>query len=143
MALRSFFELTYEPPGRMSAGTACQLTLVFTPKLNQPIDAELQLLTATGPMSIPVLCSIPAAVVRFSTTSLDFGTIVRGESCSLTLTASNEGALSCPFTLERLHTTQPRGEGGEVDPAKLFEMSETGVLQPYSKQQLKVATLSH
>ena len=66
---RSFFELTHDPPGRMSAGTSCPLHLLFSPKLNQPIDSELQLLTATGPMAIPLKCTIQTAEVSLDVRS--------------------------------------------------------------------------
>ena len=52
--VRSFFELTHVPPGRMSAGTSASLNLCFTPKLNKDIEFDLPLLTQTGPMSVPV-----------------------------------------------------------------------------------------
>ena len=60
-AHRSFFELTHDPPGRMSAGTSLPLTLVFEPKLNVDIDTELTLMTATGPQAIPLRCTVKVA----------------------------------------------------------------------------------
>ena len=52
--VRSFFELTHTPPGRMSAGTSSGLSLKFEPKLDEDIEFELPILTQTGPMSVPV-----------------------------------------------------------------------------------------
>jgi hypothetical protein len=36
-----FFEVSYEKPGRMSAGTSCVLHIAFTPQLNEDILAEV------------------------------------------------------------------------------------------------------
>ena len=36
--IRDFFEIIYTPPGRVSAGMSCPITIRFTPQLNDDID---------------------------------------------------------------------------------------------------------
>ena len=87
--VRDFFVLTHAPPGRMSAGTSCVLTLTFTPKLNQDIDVTLPFTCATGPMEVPVRCTTKKVVLSLSAPALDFGGVVSGEASSLTLTTTS------------------------------------------------------
>lgn len=56
-SIRDFFEITYTPSGQMSAGLATDITVKFIPKVNEDIISELPVLTATGPMNIPVECT--------------------------------------------------------------------------------------
>jgi hypothetical protein len=53
-----FFVITFEKPGRMSAGVSCPIDIVFTPKVNQDIKTTIKLLTGTGPVEIPLICLI-------------------------------------------------------------------------------------
>ena len=49
-----YFEIYHNPPGRMSAGISCKITIRFTPDVNIDIDTHLPILTQTGPLNIPV-----------------------------------------------------------------------------------------
>ena len=125
-AVRSFFELTHKPPGRMSAGVTTPLTLTFTPKVNQDIESEILFHTATGPMTVPLQATTKKAKITLPSPSIDFGAVVMGEEKRMPLTIVNGGALDCPLTITTLHATQPEpeaageaaggGEAGELPP---------------------------
>ena len=123
IAVRSFFELTHTPPGRMSAGVSANLSIVFTPKTNEDIDSEIPFLTSTGPMSIPLKARTKKCKIAIPNPTLDFGMVVMGEERTLALTIHNGGALACPLSLTVLHETQPEAgeeEGEDADDTPVF-----------------------
>mmetsp|Transcript_13263 Transcript_13263/g.44213 ORF Transcript_13263/g.44213 Transcript_13263/m.44213 type:complete len:1380 (-) Transcript_13263:173-4312(-) len=128
----SFFLLEHQPPGRMVAGRSVSLKLTFTPKLGEDIDTVLLLLTHTGPMSVPIRCAPKKLAVLLQTSALHFGTVVLGESASLTLEVKNSGALGTAFAV-----SLQRGAGDAADEAgkAVFEAGSGGTitLAPRSK----------
>ena len=56
-----FFKITFEKPGRMSAGVSCPMTISFKPELNEDIFTSINFYTETGPVSVPVRCLIKDA----------------------------------------------------------------------------------
>ena len=68
--IKDFFEITYEKPGRMSAGTSCSILIEFDPKLNKDIVSVLPVLSHTGPINIPLECYTKKVVPSISTASL-------------------------------------------------------------------------
>jgi hypothetical protein len=80
-----------------------QVTVTFTPKLNEDIFEELPVLAQTGPMSVPIQCLIKRTVISTdpSTGRLDFGMVTRAEKGVRTLTIENRGALPTTFELEQ------------------------------------------
>jgi hypothetical protein len=56
-AVRDFFEVTFTPPGQISAGLATEIMIRFIPKINEDIVSELPLLAATGPLAVPIECT--------------------------------------------------------------------------------------
>ena len=103
--VRSFFELTHVPPGRMSAGTSASLNLCFTPKLNKDIEFDLPLLTQTGPMSVPVKALCKKVVLSASATAFDFSGVVLGERHTLPVLIKNDGALPSRYTCKLVGTS--------------------------------------
>ncbi|CAI7992695.1 Cilia- and flagella-associated protein 74 [Geodia barretti] len=55
--LKDFISVDFNPPGAMSAGLTCHMTVTFEPKLNKDLTGEIEMLTQTGPFSIPVRCT--------------------------------------------------------------------------------------
>eukprot|EP00742_Colponemidia_sp_Colp-10_P008825 GILJ01009584.1.p1 GENE.GILJ01009584.1~~GILJ01009584.1.p1 ORF type:complete len:1812 (-),score=327.15 GILJ01009584.1:58-4746(-) len=108
---KDFFDIKYIPPGRMSAGMTCPLTITFMPKLNQDINTFLPLLCQTGPVNIPLQCKIKRSVVSVSTSVtpwttvsnglavIDFGAVILGESGKKYLKFKNDGALLTDFRI--------------------------------------------
>lgn len=105
-----FFEIKYEKPGRMSAGTSCSLEITFTPKINEDIFGFVQLLSQTGPIDIPLQCLKKRCIPRVLTTAMDFGEVVMGQIVKQQITIKNSGALATFFTVSPLMS-----EGSDVE----------------------------
>lgn len=101
-----FFTITFEKPGRMSAGMSCSVEIVFKPQLNKDILDEIKLLTETGPVSIPLHCLIRRCAPRIVDTHLNFGSMIVGQKNLMTVKIVNTQALSTRFTIEEVE-----GEG--------------------------------
>ena len=52
--LKDFLEISFSPPGQMSAGLTCDLLVTFKPKINEDVEGQLFFLSQTGPFHIPV-----------------------------------------------------------------------------------------
>ncbi len=61
--------------GRMSAGMVCPITIRFTPQLNEDINDVFPILTETGPINIPLVCTSKKAIVGIEQTTIDFGKV--------------------------------------------------------------------
>jgi hypothetical protein len=88
-----YFEVFYVPPGKMSAGINCKVTIKFTPQLNQNIDTKLPISTTLGMMSVPIRCTYRKAVVTAASTVIDFGDVLYGEDKEQDIILKNDGAL--------------------------------------------------
>lgn len=100
--IKDFFTVTYQKPGRMSAGMSCTVTVRFNPKINQDIEATLPIQAETGMIGIPLCCYTKKAVPQISNRILDFGEVVMGERCSRVLKVTNSGALPAKFSLSAI-----------------------------------------
>ena len=81
---------------RMSAGLSTTITITFTPQLNVDINGVLPLLSETGPINIPLICTCKKAQVylaRPDEAKVDFGQVIYGEQCTRYIKLKNEGAL--------------------------------------------------
>ena len=94
---RDFFTVTFEKPGRMSAGMTCSLDIEFRPRVNQDIFIELKFLTQTGPVEVPLHCLIKRCAPRIITPEIDFGTIVMGQKATLLFKMINTQAIATKF----------------------------------------------
>ena len=97
-----FFVITFEKPGRMSAGVSCPIDIVFTPKVNQDIKTTIKLLTGTGPVEIPLICLIKRCAPRIQNPIVDFGTLVVGQKMQQLLHIKNTEALGTAFRVVRV-----------------------------------------
>lgn len=77
----------------MSAGLSTTITITFTPQLNQDIDSYLPLLSETGPINIPLICTCKKALISVEEPKINFGHVIYGEQCSKNLKFKNDGAL--------------------------------------------------
>ena len=143
VAVRSFFELTHTPPGRMSAGVTAPLKIVFTPKVNEDIESEVTFHTSTGPMTVPLKAKTKKCKIAIPNATIDFGAVVMGEERTLPLTIHNGGALEAPLQMSVLHETQPQAEdedededggdgGGGDDETPVFTFSGPATVPGYS-----------
>ncbi|DBA95272.1 TPA: Cilia- and flagella-associated protein 74 [Trebouxia sp. C0006] len=149
-------ELQYRPPGHISAGLTCQITIIFTPKVNEDIQSSIPLLSETGPIGIPVSCLIKRAVLTVMPQELSVGPsggVVLGEQGQATFTILNEGALQVQFEISsggQKLPALPAGsskkkaddsaseQDGQLQLGSLVVVSKQGVVQGYSKTQVKV-----
>lgn len=92
--VKDFFYIEYTPSGRMSAGLSTTITIIFTPQVNQDINSYLPLLSETGPIKIPLICTCKKALLSVETPKIDFGNVIFGEQKTCYLTVKNSGALS-------------------------------------------------
>jgi hypothetical protein len=76
--IKDYFEITYTPSGRMSAGLSTTIQIVFTPKVMKDskgvdINNFLPLLAETGPINIPIVCTCQKALIDVESPIVDFG----------------------------------------------------------------------
>jgi hypothetical protein len=105
--ISDFFEIEFQPPGRMSAGTTCTVTLWFTPKKNRDIYTSFNILSQTGPIAFPLQATTRKTILTMTPQDdtgrklVDFGDVLRGEQQEKTLHIQNSGALPAKFELVR------------------------------------------
>lgn len=124
-----FFVITFEKPGRMSAGVSCSIEVAFNPQLNQDIMTHLSFLTETGPVKVPLTCLIKRCAPRILNPNIDFGSVIIGQKVNLALKMKNTEALSTSFKIVPVEdevgknmtltngegmSSRPQTEGGEV-----------------------------
>ena len=88
-----FFVITFDKPGRMSAGVSCPIEVTFTPKINQDIKTFIRFYTETGPIAVPLTCLIKRCAPRVLTPQLDFGSVVIGQIVHQKIFIKNTQAL--------------------------------------------------
>ncbi|XP_036435612.1 LOW QUALITY PROTEIN: cilia- and flagella-associated protein 74 [Colossoma macropomum] len=103
-SLMDFISVSFEPPGPMSAGMACELKAVFKPVLNENLEGEVQFQSATGPFSVIIKCTRKKCEMVVGSSLIDFGTHVVGQTISRVITLTNRGALGTRYALATLST---------------------------------------
>ncbi|MEW5303719.1 MAG: hypothetical protein WDW36_006383 [Sanguina aurantia] len=95
-------EVGYTLPGYLAAGVSGEVTLTFTPKANEDIETQVNLLGESGPFVIPVRCLSKKALMGVSSAEVGFGAggVTLGESTVRNLVLSNRGALEVEYRLE-------------------------------------------
>lgn len=63
----------------MSAGLSTTITITFTPQVNEDISSYLPLLSETGPIRIPLICTCKKALISVSDSHIDFENVIFGE----------------------------------------------------------------
>jgi hypothetical protein len=94
-----FFDVTFEKPGRMSAGVSCPLTIQFKPEENRDIRSFLRFNTQTGPVAVPIVCLIKRCAPRITTPLIDFGNMIIGQTSSMKLEFNNTQAIGTDFVV--------------------------------------------
>ena len=119
-SVTDFFEISYERPGRMSAGMSVLLEITFMPKVNEDIICELSFLSSTGPFSIPLRCLTQKVAPKLNTNVVRFDNIVMGERVTFRLKVMNNGAKSTMFYFHNAET------GERISPSEaLLAAAET------------------
>jgi hypothetical protein len=96
--IRDFFEIDYKPPGRLPSGISASMTLVFTPMVDKDYFSNLNLLSETGPINIPIECHSKKCIIEIDSPIIDFGEVILGEELTKNLNLSNNGALFCNYS---------------------------------------------
>jgi len=97
---RDYFEVYHKPPGRMSAGISCKITIRFIPDVNLDIDTYLPILAQTGQINLPIQCTYKKAIINAIYHSLDFEQVIFGEEGVVNIELKNTGALPTLFAVK-------------------------------------------
>ncbi|XP_067269065.1 cilia- and flagella-associated protein 74 [Pseudorasbora parva] len=97
--LKDHVSVSFEPPGPMSAGMACELEAIFRPLLDVDLDGMIHFQSATGMFSVAIKCSKKKCEMVVDHCFVDFGTHVVGQRVSRVITMTNRGALDTRYTL--------------------------------------------
>lgn len=63
--LEGIISVSFEAPGRLSAGRSAQLKVTFTPRKEEDLTIDILLLSPTGPQKLPVVCRRRRSVLFF------------------------------------------------------------------------------
>ena len=120
-----FFEIDYQPCGRIPAGISTKMTLHFTPLVNKDYKSSLKLLSETGMCEIPIECYCKKCIINFEKNVIDYGNVIIGQEINIPLVVSNSGALSCKYTVvdNDKELLVEKSEEEEVDPFADLEAS--------------------
>jgi hypothetical protein len=102
-----FFEISYECPGRMSAGTSFPIKVTFKPQQNHDFSTVLPFLSESGPFSVPISCKTRKVAVEIGQKSVELGKIVLGEKGKSAILVQNKGALGVGWRIIKI--LEPNG----------------------------------
>ena len=77
----------------MSAGLSTTITITFTPQLNEDINSVFPILSETGRIDIPLICTCKKALIEVEEPAINFGNVIFGEQNTQYLKIINKGAL--------------------------------------------------
>lgn len=114
----------------MSAGNACKVTIKFTPQLNENISTSLPIMTGSGKMSIPIMCTYKKAIVVAESRVIDFGDVLFGEDKLMEIKLINQGALPTMLQIKDGygHSLKDKTEGMTVLSRAQSVISDSRVL---------------
>ncbi|CAM9534348.1 unnamed protein product, partial [Phaeothamnion confervicola] len=117
-ALLDVLAVEYAKAGRVAAGVACPVDVVFKPAADQDLRAELPFLSETGPFVLRVECTARRPKPSLEQPFVEFGETVTGEVLTAFLGIINDGPLPAAY---RIVCVPVEGEGqveeGRVDAA--------------------------
>eukprot|EP01113_Clastostelium_recurvatum_P013842 TRINITY_DN17441_c0_g1_i1.p1 TRINITY_DN17441_c0_g1~~TRINITY_DN17441_c0_g1_i1.p1 ORF type:complete len:312 (+),score=31.13 TRINITY_DN17441_c0_g1_i1:169-1104(+) len=137
MGIRDFFRISYQRPGRMSAGTTCELTITFTPVLSTPISDSLGLLAETGEVRVPLIAFTRQCDIRVASHSLvDFEGLSVAETRSIRVTLENRGGLASDVNMSLLKYIDD--DGVEHEASSAFHIPLTGQIGGHSTSYIEI-----
>ncbi|KAF3696620.1 Cilia- and flagella-associated protein 74 [Channa argus] len=140
--LKDFISINFEPPGCLSVGMSCDLQTVFQPKINEDLEGEVQFVSAEGPFSVPVRCTIKKCDLEVDSQFIDFGSHVVGQTISRTITLTNKGALGTLFSLVTSPSLSPETSDLQMPPKIIANASqETSSQNTVSDNQKSSASI--
>ena len=85
--------MEHHPKGKISPGISTDIRFKFFPQLNEDIFSEFTILAETGRISFPIVCTFRKTILRCDNPTIDFGSIIFGESKKTKVMIRNEGCL--------------------------------------------------
>lgn len=107
------FVITFEKPGRMSAGVSCSIEVAFTPEFNKDIHTSIGFFAETGPVSVPLICLIRRCAPRILSKEINFGNVVIGQIVNQQIRVKNSQALGTKFEIRSVESSVPLVVGPE------------------------------
>ncbi|XP_048416990.1 cilia- and flagella-associated protein 74 isoform X2 [Stegostoma tigrinum] len=95
--LKDFIEVDFKPPGQISAGMSCEMTVTFKPLVNKDFEGEIMFRTHIGSFAVPLKCATKKCDLVVDKHIIDFGCHTIGETITQTITLINRGALNTYF----------------------------------------------
>lgn len=80
--------------------TCNALIILISSQVDEDMETCINLLSDTGPITIPVICRRKTVDLRIEPTVLDLGKIVVGESKKSSITVINDGCLPVAVKME-------------------------------------------
>ncbi|KAK2851123.1 hypothetical protein Q5P01_007399 [Channa striata] len=114
--IKDFISINFEPSISLSVGMSCDVQTVFQPTINEDLEGEVQFLSAVGPFSVPVRCTIKKCDLEVDSQFIDFGSHVVGQTISRTITLTNKGALGTLFSLVTSPSLSPETSHLQMSP---------------------------
>ncbi|XP_078281238.1 cilia- and flagella-associated protein 74 isoform X2 [Rhinoraja longicauda] len=114
--VKDFIEIEFKPPGPVSAGMSCEMTVIFQPMQNVDLEGEIMFQAQIGPFTVPLKCTTKKCDLSVDRTLVDFGPHVIGEMITQTITLTNRGAQGSLFEFIQMDFTssaqmeEPRAE---------------------------------
>ncbi|KAK7135236.1 hypothetical protein R3I94_014023 [Phoxinus phoxinus] len=149
--LKDHVSVSFEPPGPMSAGMACELEAIFRPLLDVDLDGVIHFQSATGPFSVAIKCSRKKCEMVVDHCLVDFGTHVVGQTVSRGVTMTNRGALGTRYTLTPVSTgplqqtftsSLDSGKSGSLEMASLNAENTAEIPSGIEKTRIDVGPVS-
>ncbi|KAI3357114.1 hypothetical protein L3Q82_015582 [Scortum barcoo] len=138
--LKDFITINFEPPGSLSTGMSCEMQAVFQPMINEDLEGEVRFVSALGPFSMPVRCTIKKCDLEVDSQFIDFGSHVVGQTISRTVTLTNKGALATLFSLDTSPYLSPETSDVQVPSPVSANTSKVreGEIGPFESIKLEV-----
>jgi hypothetical protein len=131
-SLANCIDIRFDPPGSMSAGMTCEMTVTFTPEINTDLEGEISFLAQTGPFSVPIQCVTKKCRVSVNCSCVEFHPACVGETRKRTIRLSNDGALGTDYEIEPLsgypHVQKRDSQKGYAQ--RDYSQSKSAVIQP-------------
>ena len=139
--VKDFFHIVYTPSGRMSAGLSTTITITFTPQLNEDINTVFPILSETGKIEIPLICTCKKALISVEDPSIDFGAVIFGEQSTQYLKINNTGALATKIYIKDNKGRQIPFVSVEEMKAREDMRTQRDIASPFVGQTRKASTV--
>ncbi|XP_062505240.1 cilia- and flagella-associated protein 74-like isoform X2 [Corticium candelabrum] len=110
-SLANSIDITFDPPGVMSAGMTCEMIVTFIPEVNSDLSGEVFFLAQTGSFSVPIQCVTKKCKLSVSSSCVEFRPACVGETRRRTFQLKNEGALGTRYVIKQISDVDSSDQG--------------------------------